>query len=951
MRSFVGIQQDFLEAVLSESGVYCIARLGGSGPPRHDKYASIADMCAALEKADTTKENYYFAVSTFKDKDAKHFRAQNNALETRCLILDADVKDKEGYPKSQAEVLPLVDSLCAAIGFPKPIIVDSGYGYHIYWPFTHAIPSDEWKRLAKAFQAAVGMFAAPLVADASRVSDSASILRIPGTYNLKYGREVEVTIHQWHDAWLDVDEVREKLGRFIQKEGAKKVTLETVREYEPATLVDTAKNCNWMGDYIRNMAEAEEPAWYAVLGMAPYIIHTTKEGVQINGADVAQTLSRKHPNYDYDATAIKFNQAKHNQTGPTTCTKLQSINPKPCETCPFKGAVKTPLHAARLERPATTATAVETVVIADDGNKEEATVVIPLPPKPYFRGENGGIYVRSKLKNDEDGTFDEIIIKIYDYDLYPVKRYRSESDEEEKLECHLWLPKDGMRRFKMPTEMLADQKKLTQFLASRGAVAETGSAKALTKYLTDYTRDIQTKVGAEVEFTRYGWRNVEREDCIFVVGNGYYDATGALNPASFPSYLREAATAAAATGSLKEWTRAFNVYKTIPDSEVFQFTILLGFAAPLLALTEYSGVLYNMVGESGMGKSTAMKFMTSVWGVPNENHVRVNDNAIPVNNFIGYLNSIPVAFDEITDMAPAAASDFALNFTSGRGKMRADRDGKNRDNNTSWDTIVVCSSNSSMYDKFAAARKGYSAEAMRLFEVRIPTVDKATNLERRPRVTAAAHIINANYGVAGREYIPHVMRNRAKIRAAIEAKVQWVLSKTGASSSERFWAVLLACMYVGATIAKSKGLHDYDPAKLLDWAMGQVAKARDSIQQAQSDPITILGEFFNANLSTTIRIKDGQPDLTLTGGVMREVRARLEYEGDQPMEAYASMKALTDFCKDANIDSSWLIAELVDKKIAERNVTKRLATGTKIHNPPIRCLRLDLRNQLLAAIG
>lgn len=942
----MGIQQDFFEAVLSENGAYCVARLGGSGPPKHDKYKSIASMCAALEGAAVNKENFYFAISTFKDWDAKHFRAQSNAQETRCLILDVDVKPKEGYCQTQAEALPLIDTLCEAINFPKPIIVNSGYGYHLYWPFEEAVPSDEWKQLAKAFHAAVGMFAPPLVADASRVSDSASILRIPGTYNLKNGKAVEVTLDQWHDGWLNVDAVKEKLNRFIPKDSTKVVNLEVAREYEPAPLVAAAKNCNWLGTYIRNMATAEEPEWYAVLGMAPYIVHTKADGTQINGADVAHVLSKKHPDYSHDATVLKFHQAKTKQTGPTTCAKFQSINPKPCEGCPFKGAVKTPLHAARLEKPSTTVTTVTTTIITDEGTKEEGTVDIPLPPKPYFRGESGGVYVR--LKNEEG---EDYIHKVYDYDLYPVRRYRSEVDEEEKIECHLWLPRDGMRRFKMPTELLADQKKMAQFLASRGAVPESGGAKLIAKYMTDYTRDIQTKVGAEVEFTRYGWRNAGRDDCIFVVGNGYFNNKGELQPASFPGYLRDAAPAAAAVGDLIKWTEGFNVYRDIPNSEAFQFTALLGFAAPLLALTEYSGVLYNMVGASGMGKSTAMKVMTSVWGKPNENHVRVNDNMIPVHNFIGYLNSIPVAFDEVTNMTPAAASDFALNFTSGRGKMRADRNGHNKANETSWDTIVVCTSNGSMYDKFAAARKGYNAEAMRLFEVNIDPNLKAENMKYKARVDDAINILQQNYGVAGRVYIPYVIRNKEVVRSAIESKVQWVLEQSGATSSERFWAVLLACMHVGATIAKSKGLHNYNVDHLLRWAMGQVYKARESVAQAQIDPVTALGEFFNENLSCIVRIKDGQPDLTLQSGVIREVKARLEYEGDQPMVAYVSMKALSDYCKQSNMDHSWLISELLRMKLIERNVSRRLATGTKLHNPTVNCIKVDLTNPKLANVG
>ncbi|MES2704834.1 MAG: DUF927 domain-containing protein [Bacteroidota bacterium] len=938
-------QREFFESVLPEGGLFCIARLSPQGgAAKHEKFGSVDELVGALKGRNTTKENFYFAVSSFKDPNAKKFRGQENALETRCLILDVDVKDKEGYVTSQEEALPLIESLCEAVGFPKPIIVNSGYGYHVYWPFTKAIPSDEWRGMAKAFHSAVSMFAPALVADASRVSDSASILRIPGTYNLKNGEAVKVTVDQWNDAELDYEETKVKLARFTTKSAPSKALehLTAPKEYEPVALLSVAKNCNWTKDYIAHMKDKQEPEWYAMLGLAPYMVHTKPDGEKINGVNVAHILSKGHPDYQHDATVIKFHQAKNAQSGPTTCAKLSSLNPKPCETCPFNGAIRTPLQTAALQRPVTEATVVTTTVKTDEGDTEEETVTIPLPPEPYFRGNDGGIFVRNKIKNEETGEYESVINRVYDYDLYPVRRYRSEIDEEEKIECHLWLPKDGLRKFKLPAEMLADQKVLAKFLCGRGAVAESGQAnqKMLSKYMTDYTRHMQTTHSAETEFSRFGWRNINTDHPIFVVGNGYFDKNGALHPAAFPSYLKDSAKAAATLGTLDEWRKGFNAYIGVPNSEAFQFTALLGFAAPLMALTEYSGVMYNMVADTGVGKSTAMKFMTSVWGQPNPAHVLVNDTNISAFNVIGYLNAIPVAFDEITNMTPAVASDFALNFTGGRGKMRADRNGQNRANTTEWDTIVVCTSNTSMYDKFTTARKGYSAEAMRLFEVKVPEMPKSESIKYMPRLDKATEIMSNNYGVAGREYIPYVIRNRDAIRKAIETKTKQILAVTGASNAERFWATLLACFYVGSTIAKAKKLHDYDIEGLLKWATGQVHEARVSVGKANSDPVAILGEFFNANVDSIIRIKDGHPDLSVAGNAPRHIRGRIELKGDVVEVGYVSAKALSDYCKDSNIDRAWLVGELTNAGLVSV-CSKRLATGTKLHNPVVACLKID----------
>lgn len=940
-------QRDFFESVLPEGGLFCIARLNPKGgQPKHDKYENLDDLCGALKQANVTKENYYFAISSFKDRDATKFRGQENALNTRCLILDVDVKDKEGYIHTQADALPLIEMLCQSLGLPKPLIVNSGYGYHVYWPFEQAIDSREWKVLAKAFHAACSLFAPQLVADASRVSDSASILRIPGTYNLKNRQAVKVVVEQWNDVFLRPEDVRTILARFIKTEPVKSALdhLTQPKEYEPTPLAPTVKNCNWLGSYVKHMAEAEEPVWYAVMGLAPYFTHTRKDGTKINGADVAHVLSKGHPDYSHDATVIKFHQAKNAQSGPTTCAKLEGLNPKPCATCPFKGAIKTPLQAAALQRPVVEEHVVRVNVIDEQGKIAEEQITVPIPPEPYFRGDQGGVFIRAKEKNEETGTYDTVIHRVYDYDLYPVKRFRSEVEEEEKIECHLWLPRDGVRKFRMPTEILADQKKLATFLCGRGAVAEHGGAKLLSKYMTDYTRYIQTLSGAEVEYTRFGWRNINSDTPIFVVGNGYFDHTGTLHPAAFPSYLKDAAKAVATIGNIDDWRKGFMAYKDVPDSEVFQFTALLGFAAPLMALTEYAGVMYNMVADTGSGKSTAMKFMTSVWGQPNPQHVLVNDTDISAFNFIGYLNSVPVAFDEITNMAAQTASNFALNFTGGRGKMRADRSGQNKTNTTEWDTIVVCSSNSSMYDKFTSARKGYSAEAMRLFEVQIPIHSDEHRLKYMDRLDKGVQLLNNNYGLAGRTFIAYVIKHKDAIRKAVELKTAKVLAATGASNSERFWATLVACEYVGAMIAQKLGLHDYNVEHLLNWVTGQVKVARASVGKATTDPVALLGEFFNANVDSIIRIKDGQPDLSVASGNLRQIKGRLEYVDGAPHTAYISSKSLTEFCEAARIDRSWLVTQLTNKGIINPKVSARLASGTKLHNPVVQCIKVDFSN-------
>jgi hypothetical protein len=504
-----------------------------------------------------------------------------------------------------------------------------------------------------------------------------------------------------------------------------------------------------------------------------------------------------------------------------------------------------------------------------------------------------------------------------------------------------------MRTFKLPTELLADQKKLNQFLSSRGVVTEFGKARHITKYMVDYVRDMQMNDAAEIEFSRFGWRDIVSANPKFVVGNGYISIQKPLNAGSFAYFLKDAAKAVACVGDLEEWKEAFGAYKNIPESEPYQIAILLGFAAPLLATTEYSGVLYNMVGPSGAGKSTALKLMTSVWGQPNESHIRPTDNEIPMYNFIGYLNSIPVAFDELTRMDNDKLGRFVLNFTGGRGKMRAMRSGANAVNEVEWDTIVVGTSNTSLYSKLSDTRVGYTAEAMRVYEVNVPT----SMSEHKPTLDAALAAVNRNYGLAGRVYAEWLMPRLVQVQAAVGKSMARLDSLGNRSPDERFWVALLAALEVGGSIAKALGLHDYDIPHLVRWGSEQTVEVREEIEQSHASPVNVLADYFNNTLDGTLYFREGALDLNGTGTALRTIKTRITYDGALMATAYISVTAIREYCKQHATDFAWLKRGLSDSGVlVNDNKAMRLATGTSLPNPSTRTWEINMKHRLLNGI-
>ena len=950
-------QREFFGSILASQGKPCLAWLvpHASGKPyfRHKVFDSVEQFCASLDKVNFTQYNYYFCISTLRShsievKGKDRVRVQQNAMYTRCFVLDVDIRpEKEGFYADMDSALQGVQDVCDAFNIPQPTIVNSGFGLHVYWPMADGIDSELWTKAARKLKRAIELIAPMLVADGSRVADSAGVLRIPNSFNLKTNPGTPVEVIQTYSDFVDFGALRVILDRVAPDIDGGKNTVElgtTFVDYGATDLTQVIKKCNWVREYTKTASTASEPAWYAMLGLAQYLEFKTKAGVLLEREKIAHMLSKSHPDYDPEKTYLKYMQVIGAQNGPTTCAKFQSIDPKRCAGCAFLGVVKTPLQVARIDAPATEAKTVETVVTDEAGNKETEVVTIPLPPKPYFRGENGGVFVRKKIKVEEG--FDEVIDRVYDYDLYPTKRLRTESTESEAMEIHLWLPKDGLKKFRLPTGHLADGKKLTQFLSDKGVVTEFNKAPAMSKYLVDYVRHLQMENAAEVEFSRFGWRDIFSTDPKFVVSDGYMTKDGAIINSGISPHLRDASPNASTAGSLLNWKRGFDVYRTIDESDPYILAIMLGFAAPLMPLTGYSGVMYNIVGDSAAGKSTALEVMTSVWGKPNPNQLRVEDNDIPMFNFIGYLSNIPIAFDEVTKMDGDRLSTFVLAFTGGRGKMRATRDGQNRANETYWDTIICSTSNVSLYDKLANARRGYTAEAMRVFELHV----NPSHEENKHKIDAAMKLLRDNYGMAGREFMAYVMPRIAQIRPLIEKATALLVQKGNLRNEERFWGALLACTLVGGKIARDVlKLHSYDIEGVVNRVLGFAPKVRQAVATTVSDPTSTLAEFINANLNSLIRFNNGTMDLAAMNGNMNNVRGRLEYIDGKPAVGYISVQSVREYCDQRRIDNAWLRRELVELGVIKDGaIQKRLTAGTKLPQVNVKVWEVALGHPKLA---
>jgi hypothetical protein len=191
----------FFSTILPYHGVYFIIGKTGQGLI-HYPYQSITGMAVAGLQLDAHGYDVFFACASYHRASyidvggKRRQRTAKNAGWVQSFWLDIDCgPDKVEADKGCATINDALAALLAfvdAVGLPKPTVVFSGGGLHVYFLLTETITKEQWQPVAKLLKDLTQCSAIRLLADDSRTSDIASILRPIGTHNYKPERNCAV---------------------------------------------------------------------------------------------------------------------------------------------------------------------------------------------------------------------------------------------------------------------------------------------------------------------------------------------------------------------------------------------------------------------------------------------------------------------------------------------------------------------------------------------------------------------------------------------------------------------------------------------------------------------------------------------------------------------------------------------------------------------------------------
>jgi hypothetical protein len=911
----------FLEKVTGNEGYYCLfaVKLDQEYTPQ-SFYSTRAELLKEARKLDARGYSPYFALGTFIESGS---RKADNVNQLKSFFMDIDCGEGRDYP-TKKEGLQALQRFCKKVNLPKPLLVDSGRGAHVYWPLSESVSRDDWKPVADHLKKLCSDHG--FVIDNSVTADAARVLRIPTTHNHKTDPPAEVGFYSEHvPEPMSLEQFSHCIGFDLipvptkiqsQPANAMMEALMGNKQHKFKDIITRESSCAQLVDIVVNQDGCSEPIWRAGLSIAKFCS---------DGDKAAHKMSKKHPEYSPEETQDKFDKIK----GPYLCSHFDEFKPDVCTKCPHWGKIKSPITLGASVREADPEDNVVEVPALDLPNAPTTTYVIPTYPKPYFRGaNNGGVYIRT---SNEDGDPDEEVI--YHNDIYIVNRI-TDIDLGEVVVIRLHLPQDGVREFTVPLTAITSREEFRKQMSMQG-VAITKMDK-LMNYMTTWINELQATTKADKARIQFGWTDDTHQ--AFVVGNQEISSSGVRsNP---PSQATAGLFSAfKPKGSLEQWKEMANFYNR-EGFELHQYIVASAFGSPLMALMPIACSSFHVHSkDTGLGKTTAMYVGASVWGNPKQLVVEAQDtnNSLMLRGEV-YKN-LPYYIDELTNAKGEQLSNLIYQLSSGRQRNRmSGNSNTERTRGEPWSLLAVSTGNTSVIETISAFKNAPKAEAARMLET------KAVKLfdESKTKHLTDAHQANSQnvYGHAGVPYMQHVIQNMGRVIALLQEVQRKVDSGAQLTAQDRHWSVGATVNIAGFLLAREIGLLDYDKEGFFRYAIRLLEENKNSANDLISSTADVLNDFVHEHWGSILKIKSTD-DMRknqgngMDGLVIPEFDPKVKLVGRYETDVkklYIIPKVLKAWCAKQQINYSSLIQEFKDK-FKGKAMKKFLTKGTPTEMP------------------
>ena len=946
----------FVKDVLPRTGIlYVITRPRIGKSTRHHECSSYLDVEVTGRKYARTND-VYFALASFdepyRDDDGKirrRTKRQAKFLSSFFLDVDCGLNKKNAY-KDKRTALRALLALCKGLALPRPYVVDSGNGLHVYWPLRHEVTAPEWAEVATLFKAIRQHV--KFISDPARDCDVCSILRLPGTFNHKRGVSVPVKLLCEAAPAKDFSWWREHLQRLASKLGVEVLQAParpsrrsddlTAGLYEdtPCDAGKVAEACAQVRLMRDRRGDVSEPHWRLVLGL---LRHCER------GYEVAHEWSRGASSYDPDALRDRWERW---EGGPPTCATFARDGDGSCDGCAHAGQITTPLQMGR--RPPPQAEQPKPKVVKAPTKKK--ALELPEFAKGYEYKQ--GYMIR--WVRDAQG---ELKAKKFCRDELHVVRRFHDSDGAKCRVVALASGPDNKKFVKsadLPVSLVAaggaDFKKAlgeNEIMAS----PDRGAWDHLSAFIQDELHRLQQKQKAIKLYDTYGWHEAG-----FVWGGNIYLRDGDVSPVHLGGGAKErqAQLKVRTGGSLARWSDAVNWLYAREGMEALQYVVCCAFGSVLgpFQPSIYHGIPVALVGtESGRGKTSACTVATSVWGDPDAMFLNSTMGATvnARNALMGTLRNIPVLIDEITNIRIDELSKLLYAISNGADRLRLERKRGSSGAYTiaerfRWNLVTFLTSNSPLIDLLLSGSSNMTPEAMRVVEI---------NLDKSPvphlNVTEVEkHVDGAvmSGGFPGHEFIRYVVTHEDKIHNTlngVNASLLKMLPQLG-HGEHRFWRFQAGCAVTAALLTKKLGILDFDTVALSRWLISHLKYMVCDVEQTNivdyhsvldSLLLSLAGQALTTYTYPTRRGEASMIDDTMPRPT-KPLVARVVLDDQHGGSVYISERYIRQWCSEHRIDRHALLGWLSSTGMCVKHGRFNIGKGTSYKSGSSACIQIKL---------
>jgi Domain of unknown function (DUF927) len=906
--------EEFFRRVLPDGGQYVAVSITEAGPREIRGLPSIAHLVSAVQRLSMHKTNVYYAVGTY-DHDRK------SPVAKRALFLDLDAKTFG----TKADALREARAFCNATGMVAPsIYVDSGRGIHLYWCLDRDISVADWRVLADALKARC--VSAGFKADPTVTADGARVLRVPGTLNHKEltplpCRVLKDTGTTYDPAHLltilsGAPAVQSRslaaLSALVGADDLGTGARDTPYPQVPYYATEIVEKCGVFKEALATGGrDHTEPQWRHLLSLLTF----TEDGEKL-----VHEISKGHDGYSEASTNAKYAAVlKLKADGtikPVLCSTFATYKNSICSVCPYNGHIKTPMVLGKIE----------------------ATAYLPYP----FRM---GDYSVQRCIKKEDGDIPAVWADVFPYRISDVEVL--DPGQGQPLQVRMLLSsKQRVTKFVFPHVLMSSQgDSLPLAFAEQHLWTTTTQIGAFKEFMTTWLRKMtDIKDSVSIELTGLGWGRRGGKSA-FVAGASVHTEDGkehdffAPDPAQMRNYRPK--------GDPALWQLNANAIVQDPRQAAVT-TLLTAFAAPLVSFTGVKGLTFSLYSQaSGTGKSFILRTAQAVWGHPTHGMAMVDDTQLSVVNKIGFLNTIPVYWDELRS-SDTFNNFVKMIFTLGQGRERARLTSSIKQQSTgSWDTLVALASNERIADHVDQYIKSSDAGRVRLFEISLGPLTKTDATASR-----ANSKLENNYGHAGIIYGKYLATHRSDAEKLVHDIQDTLRKKVSVQSSERYWVAFVAAILSAAILVERAGLLTIKREELSKYLLAQLKVQQGGVEDNYVAPdiaaFDSVAKFIDAHRSRMLLVD------TFNGGGLSKYGNIVTPSNIQPRDEIWILKAVDERKLRIHLAAwrSWVSTVLkhspstLQEELGAMGVTVgrvNLSAGMQnASNARIRCLEIDL---------